>query len=72
MIRINRGCNGLKCITRTQIDPVMNYLSGNLILRYLTEQCSNDEIKEIDRWLGESSQNQNTFNYLKMMISNLN
>lgn len=50
----------------------MNYLNGNLILRYLSEQCSTQECDQVREWLGESPQNQNTFNYLKMVVSQLN
>ncbi len=52
--------------------PVMNYVNGNLILRYLSQQCNKTERDEINKWLDESSQNQNTFNYLKLVVNQLN
>lgn len=50
----------------------MNYVSGNLILRYLSQQCSDNEARELNSWLEESTQNQQTFNYLKLIWSQLN
>jgi len=50
----------------------MNYVSGNLILRYLMHQCTDMEEQELDKWLHESSQNQSTFNYLKLIVNQLN
>jgi len=50
----------------------MNYVSGNLILRYLMHQCTASEEKELDRWLDESSQNQSTFNHLKLIVNQMN
>jgi hypothetical protein len=48
---------------------IMNYLQGNLILRYLTNQCTSEECEELNIWLRESPQNENTLNYLKGQVS---
>lgn len=46
----------------------MKYVKGNLILKYLTKQCSEDEKQDLDAWLKESSQNQQTYNYFEQMM----
>jgi hypothetical protein len=50
----------------------MKYVNGNLILKYLTKQCSDNEKQDLDAWLNESSQNRQTYNYFEqMMLSQL-
>ena len=46
----------------------MQYVKGNLILKYLTKQCSEDEKQDLDQWLNESSQNRQTYNYFKQVM----
>jgi|GEM_PF-5236279 len=46
----------------------MQYIQGNLILKYLTKQCSDAEMQDVDAWLNESSHNRSTFNYFKQMM----
>jgi hypothetical protein len=71
IVDFGSGGNGrLRSITTKALK--MNYLNGNLILRYLSQQCSTQECDQVREWLGESPQNQNTFNYLKMVVSQLN
>lgn len=60
------------CITYAQEYLVMKYISGNLILRYLMHQCSDSEERQLNQWLGESPQNQSTFNYLKLVVNRMN
>lgn len=67
----SRGCRGSECINPKAIFR-MNYVSGNLILRYLSNQCTSIEERELNNWLDESLQNRQTFNYLKLMWSQMN
>ena len=57
----------MKCITSNIRNP-MQYVKGNLILKYLTKQCSEDEKQDLDQWLNESSQNRQTYNYFKQVM----
>jgi hypothetical protein len=47
----------------------MNYLQGNTLLRYLLNQCTVEEKKQLADWLDESQQNKNTLNYLRGQVN---
>lgn len=47
----------------------MNYLQGNILLRYLINQCTVEEKRELADWLDESQQNRNTLDYLRTRMS---
>lgn len=48
---------------------IMNYLQGNTLLRYLINQCTVEEKRELADWLDESQQNRNTLDYLRTRMS---
>lgn len=47
----------------------MNYLNGNLILRYITDQCDDQERTEFEKWMRESRGNEQTYLYFRSVLS---
>ncbi len=47
----------------------MNYLQGNTLLRYLMNQCTVEEQEQLNTWISESPQNENTLNYLRSQVN---
>lgn len=64
------GVEDEKCVLQVQ-SGIMNYLQGNTLLRYLLNQCTVEEMRELDDWLDESQQNRNTLNYLRAQVSSM-
>ena len=62
------GVNDLKIVLQVQ-SGIMNYLQGNTLLRYLLNQCTVEEKKQLADWLDESQQNKNTLNYLRGQVN---
>jgi len=49
----------------------MNYLQGNTLLRYLMNQCTVEEQEQLNTWISESPQNENTLNYLRSQVNSM-
>lgn len=47
---------------------VMNYLNGNLILRYITNQCNDQERSEFEAWMNQSRSNEQTYLYFRNVM----
>ncbi len=62
------GVSELKIVLQVQ-SGIMNYLQGNTLLRYLLNQCTVEEKKQLADWLDESQQNKNTLNYLRGQVN---
>jgi hypothetical protein len=50
---------------------IMEYLQGNLIARYIMNNCSNQEKNDVLAWLTESEHNQATFRHFEQLIGNI-
>jgi hypothetical protein len=49
----------------------MEYLQGNLIARYIMDNCSNQERKDVLAWLTESDHNKATFRHFEQLIGDI-
>lgn len=47
----------------------MNYLNGNIILRYITDQCDEMEKMEFESWMKASRGNEQTYQYFRNVMS---
>jgi hypothetical protein len=66
---INRGCLIDMCYNCKR--QIMEYLQGNLIARYIMNNCSNQEKNDVLAWLTESEHNQATFRHFEQLIGNI-
>lgn len=65
----NRGWVISMCCTCKR--HIMEYLQGNLIARYIMNDCSNQEKSDVLAWLTESEHNQATFRHFEQLIGNI-
>lgn len=42
---------------------------SNILLKFLFGKCSEDEIKEINQWVGESDYNKQTLSHLRIAVA---
>jgi hypothetical protein len=65
----NRGILVWLCYTTKY--HIMEYLQGNLIARFIMNDCSNQEKQDVLAWITESDHNKATFRHFEQMIGNI-